>query len=157
MYATFEPKLIYFGLPPAGSELIERWLHDVLDDTQNANLVLTRGERVIGHAALLHYPATPGVREIAIFVHQDHRSRGIGRRLFLAAMHHGCHDLGLGRVWLWVNRRNVRGLRLYSSVGFVATEDSRLEPEIVMHRSMSCRRCREDECPVFTSDLARQL
>lgn len=157
MYATFEPKFVYLGLPPLSLDAIERWLRGLIADPANTHLVLTEGDRVIGHAALVYYPESPEAQEIVIFVHQDYQRRGLGRRLFLAAMHRGCRHLGLDRVWLWVNRRNRKGLRLYTDVGFVPTPDSMLQPEIAMNREMTCDECLEEDCPIFTSDLAWHL
>ena len=157
MYTTYEPKRVYLGLPPPYPELIERWLTKLLGEPANTNLIITHGARVVGHAALVHYPDEPDSQEIVLFIHQDYQRLGLGRRFFQAIMHRGCRHLGLKRVWLEVNRENRRGVRMYRLLGFEPTADSMLQPEITMNRFMSCDECLEDQCQLYTSDMVRHL
>ncbi len=110
MYLSFEPKDAAMGLPPHGR--IESWL-DGLAAYPNF-LALVKG-RIAGHAILC-----PGgdSGEVAVFVHQDYRGRGLGRML-LAEVVHEARRLGLRRIWGVVESDNYPMQHLARSFGFV--------------------------------------
>lgn len=58
------------------------------------------------------------IPELAIAVDQRFRGRGLGRRLLLALIARA-RSAGAPGISLHVNRRNVKALRLYRSIGFV--------------------------------------
>jgi phosphinothricin acetyltransferase len=60
--------------------------------------------------------------EVAVFVHQDHRGRGLGKVL-LNALVEEARRLGLRHVWGTTNWENVPMLRLAHSLGFVTGAD----------------------------------
>jgi acetyltransferase len=62
--------------------------------------------------------------EVAVFVHQDFRSCGLGRQL-LEALIREARRMGLRRVWGMTELDNVPMLRLARSLGFVTAEDPR--------------------------------
>jgi len=116
MYHSFEPKAAAQGLPPRHDP--ERWLAGL---SVYPNFLAIVGGRLAGHSVLC---ADGGTAEIAVFVHQDFRGRGLGKRL-LAEMVHEARRQGLRRVWGVTDLDNVPMLRLARALGFVSGRDPR--------------------------------
>lgn len=127
MYDDFEPKRVAQGLPPGDVERRRRWLRDVLAD--GYHLVVEIDGAVVGHGMLL--PFQEGEAELANFLHQATRDRGIGTRLNQALLELG-RELGMRRVWLSVEPFNRRAIRSYEKVGFQRRPMSPWAPEVEM-------------------------
>jgi RimJ/RimL family protein N-acetyltransferase len=114
MYRTFSPKPASQGLPPEDPETCEDWLKTLFRIGFNA--LAWRGDGVIGHAVLI-----PDVRgksgELAIFVDQNHRNRGIGTELAWFLLERS-GQRGFELVWLTVRVLNFIAIKLYRKVGF---------------------------------------
>jgi len=117
MYRDFSPRGAACGLPPR--EDPEPWL--VALRGCPAFLVETEGQ-VVGHGILC---LSGDGAELALFVHQDWRRRGIAGEL-LTALVAEARALGLSDVWGAAERWNATMRRLASSFGFVETEPEKL-------------------------------
>ncbi|MGH9814721.1 MAG: GNAT family N-acetyltransferase [Candidatus Acidiferrales bacterium] len=110
LYEQFEPRGGFLGLPPrtdAGG-----WL----DRLAECPAVLAEKEgQAVAHGVLC---PQGDAAEIVVFVHQDHRSRGLGRRLMQALLDRA-RELGIRRAWGITERDNLRMLRLVRSLGFL--------------------------------------
>jgi RimJ/RimL family protein N-acetyltransferase len=114
MYRVFSPKPASQGLPPADMETCEKWVKDILDI--GINLFARRGEKIIGHAALI--PDGKGkTGEFIIFVHQECRNQGVGTELTQWTFERA-KALGLQSIWLTVAMNNFIAIRLYRKLGF---------------------------------------
>jgi ribosomal protein S18 acetylase RimI-like enzyme len=127
MYASFEPKRAAQGLPPPDPPLIERWLDGIL--RQGSHVVVEMDSAVVGHGMLL--PFAPGEAELANFLHQSVRDRGIGTTLNQVLVDVG-RRTGLRRIWLSVQPSNRRAIRSYEKVGFRHRPATLWAPEIEM-------------------------
>lgn len=148
MYLSFEPKAQFQGLPPASPEQICLWLKS-LQRRGVDQFALAVGEQVVGHSMLCRGPRR-NEAELAIFLHQKFRGRGLGRRLLLCTLNYGCKQLELSRVWLSAQGANPRALRVFESVGFRPV--GKPEPfamELKMERSLHCEKCRGEACAIF--------
>jgi RimJ/RimL family protein N-acetyltransferase len=116
MYLSFEPKGVALGLPPRKEP--EGWLDGLAG---YPNFVARADDRVVGHALLC--PAGD-LGEVGVFIHQDYRGRGLGKRL-LSELIREARRLGLRRVWGMTEIDNVPMLRLAYSLGFVRGKDPR--------------------------------
>jgi RimJ/RimL family protein N-acetyltransferase len=148
MYEEFEPKGEFQGLPPCTPPQIRKWLTQ-LCERSFYQFVIEVGGRIIGHAALC-----PSQRkteaELAIFLHQDYRGCGLGKKLLLGTLNFGCKKLQLGHVWLFVRGSNPAALRLFEDVGFRPGPDGDpLAWEIEMERPTHCAMCIGEKCAVF--------
>ena len=114
MYQAFEPKGASLGLPPRANP--EHWLDR---PAAYPNFVARLGERIVGHAVLC--PCGPSA-EIAVFVHQDFRGQGLGRRLLIALVDEA-RRLRLRHAWGTTDLDNVPMLRLAHSLGFRCGQD----------------------------------
>jgi ribosomal protein S18 acetylase RimI-like enzyme len=127
MYADFEPKRGAQGLPPASEPALRRWLDRTLP--LGRHLVVDIGGRIRGHVMLV--PVDEATAELANFVHQSIRDRGIGTALNRIAI-----DLarrtGLRKVWLSVEPGNRAAVRSYEKAGFRRLPGSLWAPEIEM-------------------------
>lgn len=127
MYAGFEPKRAAQGLPPGKPDAIVRWLDRILADGRHL-LVEIEG-RVLGHAMLL--PMDAERAELANFLHQSIRNRGIGtelNRLILSLARDGRYR----RVWLSVEPGNRPAIRSYERAGFRLRPGQMWAPEVEM-------------------------
>jgi ribosomal protein S18 acetylase RimI-like enzyme len=131
MYHAFEPKRGAQGLPPAGQG-IRRWLDGVLADGEHL-VVLVDGE-LLGHLMLL--PMGSGRAELANFLHQEVRSRGIGTAINTIALQLA-REAGHQRVWLCVEPTNLRAVRSYEKAGFCRLPGTLWSPEIEMEADLS--------------------
>jgi L-amino acid N-acyltransferase YncA len=110
MYQSFEPKGAALGLPPRHN--IERWLDRL---SAYPNFLMFAEGNVVGHAVLC--PVSDSA-EAAVFVHQDYRGLGLGRKL-LGALLDEARQRGLHRVWGVLDPCNVAMRRLARSLGFL--------------------------------------
>lgn len=116
MYTTFEPRPGSLGLPPRYG--LEQWLDRI---QPFPNLLLWDRDRVVGHGILC---PQDDAAEVAVFIHQEYRSRGLGT-LLLSELVQQARRMGLRRVWGMTELDNVPMLRLARSLGFVSADDPR--------------------------------
>lgn len=127
MYRAFDPKRGAQGLPPGDGESIHRWLDLVL---RNGTHVLVEiGGEILGH--LMVIPMNTETSELANFLHQAIRNRGIGTALNRIALEIARAD-GRRRVWLSVEPSNRIAIRSYEKAGFRRTTASLWAPEVEM-------------------------
>jgi ribosomal protein S18 acetylase RimI-like enzyme len=131
MYAAFEPKRGAQGLPPAAPG-IRRWLDTVL--AGGIHIVVTVEGVILGHLMLLPM-LTPGRVELANFLHQDIRSRGIGTAINAIALELAQQN-EFQRVWLCVEPTNLRAVRSYEKAGFRRLPGTLWSPEIEMEAEL---------------------
>ncbi|NIP78606.1 MAG: GNAT family N-acetyltransferase [Gemmatimonadetes bacterium] len=127
MYADFEPKRVAQGLPPADPAQRRRWLDSVLADGHH--VVVEIDGHVRGHGMLLPFDRTAA--ELANFLHQSVRDRGIGTALNEALLGIG-RSHGIRRVWLSVEPSNRPAIRSYEKVGFRRRAVAAWSPEVEM-------------------------
>ena len=128
MYRAFDPKRAAQGLPPGDGESIRRWLDRTLATGMHV-LVDIEGE-ILGH--LMVIPMSERTSELANFLHQAIRNRGIGTALNRLALELARED-GKKRVWLSVEPSNRIAIRSYEKAGFRRTPSNSLwAPEVEM-------------------------
>lgn len=134
MYVDFRPKRMAQGLPPDNELELKRWLDRVLA-TGDHLLVEVAGE-VMGHGMLI--PMEAGAAELANFLHQAVRDRGIGTALNRVLLDTGQRK-GLQRVWLCVEPWNRAAVRSYEKAGFRQLPGSLWAPEVEMEARVAER------------------
>jgi L-amino acid N-acyltransferase YncA len=127
MYAAFLPKRAAQGLPPGDEAGVRRWLDRVLP--AGRHYVVELGRDLAGHAMLI--PIGDETVELATFLHQRIRDRGIGTALNRIAMDVARAD-GFRRAWLSVEPSNRMAIRSYEKVGFRRMPGSLWAPEVEM-------------------------
>lgn len=132
MYEDFRPKRAAQGLPPDGELRIRRWLDAVLD--RGHHIVVEIAGRVMGHAMLIPMDGDAAV-ELANFLHQSVRNRGIGTELNRVAVREAAEH-GYDRVWLSVEPSNRAAVRSYRKAGFELLPGSLMAPEIEMEAAV---------------------
>ena len=115
MYDRFDPLGAALGLPPPNGEVRFEWILTALGHKINVAAFSPDG-KVVGHCFLA--PDTPGSAELAIFVDQEFRRRGIGTALVKAALARAS-AAGLERVWSTTVSRVA--LHLQQKCGFRVT------------------------------------
>jgi ribosomal protein S18 acetylase RimI-like enzyme len=128
MYADFEPKRAAQGLPPVSEPKIRMWLDRVLKCGRH--FVVEVNGQVRGHVMLIPHEEQ-GTVELANFLHQSVRNRGIGTRLNELAIRLA-REAGCARVWLSVEPGNRAAVRSYEKVGFQRLPGSYWAPEMEM-------------------------
>ena len=129
MYTDFDADSRSQGVPPRKEPAIREWVEGLLEE--GFNVVVRHGDRPVGHAVLV--PVEDASSELAIFVHPEYQSAGIGSQLIEVLLGHGQAE-GVEHVWLAVSQRNHVAMRVYRSVGF----ETRLREhvEIEMERDL---------------------
>lgn len=118
MYLDFDPAHRSLGIPPIRESKLREWLDVMVSDYC---ILAWHDDHVIGQAVLIE--ESPGQCELAIFLHQDYHSAGIGTRLLEAMLSYG-RENGVEYVWLLVERENQRATNLYNDVGFTVLEST---------------------------------
>ncbi|NJD08929.1 MAG: GNAT family N-acetyltransferase [Gemmatimonadetes bacterium] len=129
MYRAFDPKRRAQGLPPGDGESIHRWLDLVL--ATGTHVLVEADREILGHLMVL--PIDERSCELANFLHQAIRNRGIGTALNLLALEIA-RDLGRHRVWLSVEPSNRIAIRSYEKAGFRRLPGSLWAPEVERER-----------------------
>jgi len=132
MYEDFEPKRSAQGLPPENGTLA-RWLDRVLARGQH-HVVDVDGD-VRGHLMLMPSEDGEDTLELANFLHQSIRNRGIGTHLNRIALLLA-RDAGAQSVWLSVEPSNRAAVRSYQKAGFRRRPGSLWAPEIEMEAAL---------------------
>ncbi len=114
MYEDFEPRNLFGGIVPSGE-----WLDGL---AAFPNFLAVAGDTIVGHG-FLRPEGEKG--EVAVFVHQDYRRRGIARRLLEVLVEEARH-LQLRRIWGITDASNIPMLRLARSLGFIQQRDTQM-------------------------------
>jgi GNAT superfamily N-acetyltransferase len=114
MYDGFDPLGAALGLPPHTAEARRKWVGSALCDIVNVAAFSAAGQ-IVGHAFLA--PSSPGSAEIAVFVHQDFRRRGIGAALLRKALELG-READVQHAWAVTSSENRTALRFLIRCGF---------------------------------------
>ncbi len=118
MYRNFQPKNYIMGLPPLVDPVFIRWIHNLL--REQLNLIAVTGDTIIGHASVID-AAGADFCELIVFVHQEYRGSGIGRRLVDEICRRAL-SLGKHRIWLMVESSNISAIKTYYCTGFRTTK-----------------------------------
>jgi GNAT superfamily N-acetyltransferase len=114
MYDRFDPLGAALGLPPHTSEARQRWVGSALRQIVNV-AAFSPAECAVGHSFLAaDYPESA---EVAVFVHQEFRRRGIGAALLRKALKLG-RATGVQRVWAITSHESRAALQLLKSCNF---------------------------------------
>ena len=124
MFEDFSPKRAAQGLPPGDPVLRGRWLDSVL--AHGHHLVVEIEGEIRGHGMLI--PFGERRAELANFLHQSVRNRGIGTALNRALLTVGA-AAGIRHVWLSVEPSNRPAVRSYEKAGFRRRPATAWSPE----------------------------
>ncbi|MCW5977970.1 MAG: GNAT family N-acetyltransferase [Bryobacteraceae bacterium] len=113
MYQGFEPRGSAMGLPPMRAERTHDWLEHLGSSAHN--LIALVNDRIIGHAILAK--SDTDVAELAVFVRQEYRRRGVGTALSRAAAAQA-RTLGYRRLWAAGSADNAPAIRMVMKCGF---------------------------------------
>jgi RimJ/RimL family protein N-acetyltransferase len=131
MYRAFEPKRGAQGLPPVEKNLA-RWLDRVLARGDHLGVIVDH--ELLGHVMLL--PIDGERVELANFLHQSIRNRGIGTAINRIALD-VARARGMTSVWLCVEPFNRAAVRSYEKAGFRRLPGSLWETEIEMEAAVA--------------------
>ena len=129
MYLDFHPKRVAQGLPPETDYAQKRWLDHVLKGGEH--LLVEVNDEVRGHLMLIPMDTGHGGIELAIYLHQSIRGRGIGTAMNRVAVNLA-RIAGYRKVWLSVEVTNVAAIRSYQKAGFTRTAATLWAHEIEM-------------------------
>ena len=129
MYDRFEPLGAALGTPPVEEERRREWIQSALSHEMNLAAFLPNGV-VIGHCFLV--ADKTGSAELAVFVRQEYRRRGVAAALVKAVLGWGTAQ-GLRRVWTLTGSENTAALRLQGKFGFRPTHYGPYGIELEIH------------------------
>ena len=128
MYQDFRPKRAAQGLPPENEYGLRRWLDHILKGGEH--LLVEINDMVLGHLMLIPMDEGGSI-ELAIYLHQSIRGRGIGTAMNKVAVNLA-RLAGWKRVWLSVEITNMPAIRSYQKAGFKRIPSKLLAHEIEM-------------------------
>ena len=128
MYLDFLPKRAAQGLPPEHEYAQNKWLDHVLKG--GFHLLVEVNDEVKGHLMLIPMEKGNAV-ELAIYLHQSIRGRGIGTAMNKVAVNIARIE-GYSKVWLSVEVTNTPAIRSYQKAGFKRTAATLWAHEIEM-------------------------
>ena len=99
MYESFSPPEVAMGLPPADPERRRNWLKTLAG---GINLLALYEDKPAGHLALMLGERSA---EMALFVHQDFRRRGVATALANEAVRF-CRERRLRALWVLISSDN---------------------------------------------------
>ena len=132
MYMDFRPKRAAQGLPPENEYGLRRWLDHILKGGEH--LLVEVDDVVLGHLMLIPMEDWGSI-ELAIYLHQSIRGRGIGTAMNKVAVNLA-RLAGYQRVWLSVEITNMPAIRSYQKAGFKRIPSRLLAHEIEMEVSL---------------------
>ena len=124
MYETFEPQGVALGLPPFNGDRRRAWLAEL---RQGFNVVAFLDGSLAGHLAMM---PSGRVGELAIFVHQDFRRRGVATTLAQAAVRQA-RAMGLSALTVFIDSSNFSARRGLLKFGFHAAWEDLQEAQMV--------------------------
>jgi len=111
MYDAFSPMGATMGLPPSDPQRRKNWLKTLVE---GINLVALCEDQPAGHLALM---AGGRAAEMALFVHQDFRRRGVATALANEAVRL-CRQQKLRVLWVLISSDNNAARRGLLNYGF---------------------------------------
>lgn len=136
MYRTFEPLGGAQGLPPRVEQARGTWVDRALEQEINVGGFAASGD-LAGHSFLA--PSDAGEAELAIFVHQRSRQRGIGAALLRAVLHRA-EQQRLRRIRAETTYDNAPKLRLLKRYGFRFSQSTDGVAVLILDLSVSVLR-----------------
>jgi L-amino acid N-acyltransferase YncA len=117
--STVPSRLVTADTEPVSVESRIEWFHKHIPGKRPL-WVVTEGSRVIGWIAFHSFygrPAYDATAEISIYLHEDFRGKGLGKRV----LEHGidqCPQLGIKNLLGYIFSHNEPSLKLFRSFGF---------------------------------------
>lgn len=94
------------------------WIDEFSANPQTYFYIVEQNRQGIGFSMLAKDDETDA--EFRIALHPHHLGRGLGKAITLRTLEQGFNYLQLSRIYLIVRVSNVRAIRLYNSIGFIA-------------------------------------
>jgi ribosomal protein S18 acetylase RimI-like enzyme len=125
MYDRFVPHRAAMGLPPADPVERRAWLAGLRN---GVNLVAFVNDSLAGHLALM---PGPDFAELACFVHQDFRRRGVATALVRQSVREA-EAAGLSAIWVLIDSSNTAARQGLRNFGFRAAWEDLREAQYVL-------------------------
>jgi L-amino acid N-acyltransferase YncA len=118
--STIPSRAVSADTEPVSVEQRSPWF-DEHEPSRRPIWVMESGEEIIGWLSLSDFydrrPAYHATAEIGVYVREDHRGEGIGRRLVEEAVRRG-PELGLNTLTAGAFAHNEASVRLFEKMGF---------------------------------------
>jgi len=136
-YDAFGPADRSMGIPPAVDHRRRSWIETLL--AEGHNIVAEDDDGVVGHVA--YTPAEADRPELAVFVHPERQSRGIGTELCAQAAA-AAVDADRAALELHVDQRNRAAVAVYRRLGFeVVDADHTMQMALELDESVAATVC----------------
>ena len=136
-YDAFGPADRSMGIPPAVDHRRRSWIETLL--AEGHNIVAEDDDGVVGHVA--YTPAEADRPELAVFVHPERQSRGIGTELCAQAAA-AAINADRAALELHVDQRNRAAVAVYRRLGFeVVDADHTMQMALELDESVAATVC----------------
>jgi L-amino acid N-acyltransferase YncA len=117
--STVASRLVTADTSPVSVESKLEWFRKH-NSTTHPLWVVEQNEKIIAWIAFhpfVERPAYHATAEISIYIHEDHRAQGLGKKILAYAIEE-CKRLGLKTVLGYIFSHNEPSVRLFKSFGF---------------------------------------
>lgn len=118
--STVASRMVTADTEPVSVESRLTWLHEHTPDKRPLWVVENAGKEMAGWVSFQDFygrPAYAATAEISIYLHPDHRGRGLGRQVLEYAIAR-CGSLGIKNLMGYIFAHNAPSIRLFLQQGF---------------------------------------
>ena len=118
--STIASRMVTADTEPVSTDSRLDWYHEHSPDKHPLWIVENEDHEIIGWVSFQAFygrPAYNATAEISIYIHQDHRGKGLGRKLLQHSIEKS-PDLGIKTLLGFIFAHNEASLKLFHSEGF---------------------------------------
>ena len=118
--STVSSRMVTADLEPVSVESKISWFHEHKPRTRPLWIIKNVDEKIVGWVSFQNFygrPAYDATAEISIYLHADHRGKGLGKRVLDYSIDE-CGGLGIKTLLGYIFAHNERSLQLFHKAGF---------------------------------------
>lgn len=108
---------MHFSLPIT-LEGTKKWFENNVGNVKRADVVLMEDDEIVAFAGITNIDSTLRKAESYTFVSPDKQGKGIGTRARKMVLDYAFGELGLNKVFAYINEDNIRSYKLSEKLGF---------------------------------------
>lgn len=112
-------QFLHYDLPLT-VEKTQAWWEDIKNREDRKDFIILYGDTPVGLTGLLNINTKNNNAEIHIILgEKEYKGKGIAKRALRLLLDYSFGELGLNRIYLYVEEKHNNAIKLYESVGFI--------------------------------------